>query len=154
MELKGGNLLVAGQRASSAPAQSHRGLEELGPAQVQHNHVPWLIRNDQLPSDAQVSRIRQIFGDFFFKVFAPFMMFFFAYLSNMKQIKYNMLKERRCPNLPGPMWKKLYSVKWWEKTTCSQFAFLVVRFGINLKQHFIKRSGLGLLYIWMSWRNW
>lgn len=40
MQLKAGNLLVGGQAATSAPAQSHRGLREIGPAQLMRGLVP------------------------------------------------------------------------------------------------------------------
>lgn len=56
VELKGGNLLVVGQAASSAPAQSHRGLAEVGPARFTCALTARVMGRRQLPADVQVSR--------------------------------------------------------------------------------------------------
>lgn len=55
VELKGGYLLILGQRHSSAPAKCQWSLAELGPAQLQRSLVSRHISDCQFPSDSQVS---------------------------------------------------------------------------------------------------
>ena len=57
VQMEGGDLLVVGQLASSAPAQRHRSLTEPAPARLKSALMPRLIRDCQLPRDAQVPEI-------------------------------------------------------------------------------------------------